>query len=120
MSFEAMTPEPGTRIARATAALAATGALACGVCCVLPFALPAAVLAVSGGVPAWFGSIKPWFTAVAVIAVASGWLWVALQTKRTRRRPARSTILTMSIATLLMLAAVAWPLIERPILHLLR
>jgi hypothetical protein len=47
---------PGTKIAGAAAA---TGALACGVCCVLPFALPAAILALSGGFFAWFGSLKP-------------------------------------------------------------
>jgi hypothetical protein len=37
------------RVVGASAALAATGALACGICCVLPFALPATVLAVGAG-----------------------------------------------------------------------
>jgi membrane protein DedA with SNARE-associated domain len=76
MSAEAKTPEPETKIARATAAVAATGALACGVCCVLPFAPPAAALAISGGILAWFGSLRPWTTVAAVVAVAGagcGW-----------------------------------------------
>jgi hypothetical protein len=37
-----------TKLAASAAVVAATGVLACGVCCVLPFALPAAVLAASG------------------------------------------------------------------------
>jgi hypothetical protein len=38
------------RAASAAAATVAVGAVACGVCCVLPFALPAVVVASSGGV----------------------------------------------------------------------
>jgi Flp pilus assembly protein TadB len=74
---------------------------------VLPFALPAAILAVSGGFLAWFGRLMPWVTAVAFIAVAVGWLWVMVQTVRSRRRPALSTLLTMSAATLLLVAALS-------------
>jgi uncharacterized membrane protein YozB (DUF420 family) len=113
-------PAPGARIVRGTAAITAAGAVACGVCCVLPFALPPALLAASGGVIAWFGSLKPWVTAIAFVAVLGGWLWVAQQTERTRRRPARATLLTMSMSTFLMLAALAWPTLEKPLLHLIR
>ena len=42
------------RFVGTSAALASAGALVCGVCCVLPFALPAAALAVGGGVVSWF------------------------------------------------------------------
>jgi hypothetical protein len=116
----ASVPEPGTKIAGTAAALAATGALACGACCVLPFALPAAMLGVSGGVLAWFGSMKPLMTLVALVAVVVAWAWVALQTIRTHRRPARAMLLTMAAATVLLAAALAWPLFERPLLALLR
>jgi hypothetical protein len=115
-----MAPEPGIRLVRSTAAVAAAGAVACGVCCVLPFALPAAILAISGGALAWFGSLLPWVRAVAGVAVIVGWLWVGWQTRRTQLRPARSTWLTMSAATVCLLVALAWPLIERPIIALLR
>jgi hypothetical protein len=120
MNSAAIAPEPGTKVVRTTAAVAAVGAVACGVCCVLPFALPAAILALSGGVLAWFGSLMPWIRGVAVIAVLGGWLWVALQTKRTRKRPATSTWLIMGAATAFLLVALAWPLIERPIIVFLR
>jgi hypothetical protein len=39
----------GARAASAVAVAAATAALACGVCCVLPFAVPAAFLGSTGG-----------------------------------------------------------------------
>jgi hypothetical protein len=119
VTADAATPETGVRVARAAAAITATGAVACGVCCVLPFALPAAVLAVSGGFLAWFGQLMPWMTAVAFIAVAAGWLWVTVQTVRSRRRLAASTLLTMSAATLLLVAALSWPHLERLIFALL-
>lgn len=120
MNADAATPEPGVRFARAAAAITATGAVACGVCCVLPFALPAAILAVSGGFLAWFGRLMPWMTTVASAAVAVGWLWVIVQTLRARRRPALSTMLTMSVATLMLLAALAWPHVERLLFALLQ
>jgi hypothetical protein len=47
--FRSKTPAP--------AAIAAISALACGVCCVLPLALPATALAVTGGVLGWFASL---------------------------------------------------------------
>jgi hypothetical protein len=41
----------------APAAIAVVAALACGVCCVLPLALPATALAVTGGVLGWVASL---------------------------------------------------------------
>lgn len=120
MTTGAAAPATAIKMARATAALTATGAVACGVCCVLPFALPGAVLAVSGGVLAWLGRLMPWMTAVAFTAVAVGWLWVIAQTLRTRRRPASSTLLTMGLATLLLVMALAWPHLEGLLVALLR
>jgi hypothetical protein len=120
VTAEAIAPDSGTKVARTAAAITATGALACGVCCVLPFALPAAILAVSGGVLAWFGSLMPWSTAAAVVAVVVGWLWVAVQTVRTRRSPATSTLLMMGFATAMLSAALAWPRLEGVIFTLAR
>ncbi len=110
---------PG-RVAGATAAIVATSALACGVCCILPFALPAAILAASGGVLAWFAGLYPWMTLLAVAAVLGSWAWVGWQSFRTRKRPARSTLITMILATGVLAAAIAWPRVEGPITHLIR
>jgi hypothetical protein len=103
-----------------SAALAATGALVCGICCVLPFALPAVVLAVGGGVVSWFAKATPWAMRIALLAVLAGWAWVIVQSVRTKRRPARSTLLTLALATAMFAAAAIWWHFEREIIHLLR
>ncbi len=108
------------RAAGAAAAVLATGALACGACCVLPFALPAALLAASGGALAWLGGLYPWATGAAALAVAAAWAWVGAQSLRNRKRPARSTMIVMAFATAASLAAVAWPRLEGLIITLLR
>lgn len=105
-----------SRIAGGAAAAVGLGALACGVCCVLPFALPAAVLAVSGGVLAWLAGAHTWLTALAAAAVAAAWIWTGADTLRTRRRPAGSTLATLAGATLLLALAVAWPRVEPAVL----
>lgn len=120
MSANAATPGPAIKVAGATAAITATAAVACGVCCVLPFALPAAVLAVSGGFLAWFGRLMPWITGVAAATVAVGSLWVIAQSFRARRRPAFSTLLTMGAAGILLVMALAWPHLEWLVVALLR
>jgi hypothetical protein len=72
------------------------------------------------GALAWFAGLMPWLTAIAMLAVACGWLWVTLLTVRARRRPAVSTLLTMGASTVLLTAALAWPLLEGPIMGLIR
>jgi hypothetical protein len=86
----------------------------------LPFALPAAVLAVSGGVLGWLAKATPWAMSIASFAVLAGWTWVVLQTVQTKRLPARSTLLTVGFATLVFAAATVWGHFERDIIHLLR
>lgn len=111
---------PTDRVVGTSAALAATGALACGVCCVLPFALPATLLAVSGGIIGWFAKATPWAMRIALLAVLGGWTWVILQSVRTKKKSARSTLLTLGLATALFVAAMIWWHFEREIIHLLR
>ena len=48
----------------------ATGAVACGVCCVLPFAFPAVAAASTGSLLAWFAGAHNWVTALAGMMVA--------------------------------------------------
>jgi len=109
----------GTKRAGFAAAAIATGAVACAACCVLPFALPAVVLASTGGVLAWFADQYAWVTVLAVLAVVGGWGWVAWQARRARRRLAASTLYVMITATALTALAVVWPLIEQPLVSVL-
>jgi hypothetical protein len=109
-------PRGERRIGVVVAAIA-TGALACGVACIVPPAVPALGLTAAGSVLAWFAGIHAWVTAAAVAAVAGGWAWLWRRTSRTRRAPARSTLAMMGIATTLLLLALAWPSIEP---HLIR
>lgn len=111
---------PGSKAVGLTAVTLSTGAVACGVCCVLPFALPAAVLASTGPVLAWLVGIHKWVTVLAILAVVGAWGWVIWQSRRTRKRPAASTLVMMTLSTALLTAAVLWPLIEKPLARLLR
>jgi hypothetical protein len=87
------------KAARTAAVVSATGAVACGVCCVLPLALPAVVLAGAGSILAWFAGAFAW-----------GWVW--WESARSRARPATSTLYLMALATVLLAVALLWPLIE--------
>jgi hypothetical protein len=102
----------GTKATSAVAVTASTAALACGVCCVLPFAVPAAILGSIGGVLAWFAEAYRWLTPIALVAGGAGWAWVGYQSWRTRRSPAHSTLLVMTLATIMMMAAWIWPTFE--------
>jgi hypothetical protein len=110
--FLASARDPMEKAARTAAVVSAAGAVACGVCCVLPVALPAVALAGAGGILAWFAGAFAWVTAVAVAAVAGAWGWVWWQSARSRRRPAASTLYLMALATALLAVALLWPLIE--------
>jgi hypothetical protein len=111
---------PGSKAAGVTAATLSTGAVACGVCCVLPFALPATVLASIGPLLAWFVNMHLWVTILAILSVVGAWGWIAWQTRRTSRKPAISTLFMMGAATVLLTVAVLWPLLEKPLIRMLR
>lgn len=106
----------GTKAASAVAVTASMAALACGVCCVLPFAVPAAILGSIGGVLAWFAEAYRWLTPIALVAVGAGWAWVGYQSWRARRSPAHSTLLVMTFATIMMVAAWIWPMFESTVI----
>jgi hypothetical protein len=56
------------KAARAAAVATASGALVCGVCCVLPVAIPALALAGGGSTIAWLGRAQSWATTARAIA----------------------------------------------------
>jgi len=105
------------KAAGGVALLSAAGAVAACAVCVLPFALPAVLLAGVGGVLAWLGNAHVWMTGVAVVALAVAWLWIWRQSARTGVRPAISTLTMMGIATLLVVSALFWPEIEPGVLR---
>jgi hypothetical protein len=115
----ALTPSP-ERAASAAAATVAIGAVACGVCCVLPFALPAVVLAASGGVLATFANAFWGALYLAVVMVGTAWLRVIVDTRRSRKRPARATLTMMAVATAALVAASFWPTIEPHLIAVLK
>jgi hypothetical protein len=108
------------RAASAAAATVAVGAVACGVCCILPFALPAVVLASSGGVLAVFAQAFWGALYLATIMVGGAWLWVFADMRRTGKRPARSTLTMMAVATAALGAAAVWPTIEPHVITVLK
>jgi hypothetical protein len=55
-----------------------------------------------------------------VLSVVGAWGWIAWQSRRTRRKPAASTLLMMGAATTVLTVATLWPLLEKPIIRLLR
>lgn len=104
-----------------TAVLATTGAVgACMLCCTLPVAFPAAALALLGGGVAFLGLVHKAMTLIGLVAVLAAWGWVWRQSRRSARRPARLTLRLMGVATALLALALAWPLVERPLLALIR
>jgi hypothetical protein len=101
---------PGT-----AAGSAAAVALACGVCCVVPLAIPAIALTSVGGAIAVFAGAYRWMTYAAVTLTLAGWLYVAVQSVRSGRRPSRATWRSMVVATLFAGLAMSWPTIEREV-----
>jgi hypothetical protein len=111
-SARSATSDRGPAIAASAAGIAATGALACAACCILPFALPAAALAVAGGALAWLASVYHGAIIAAAVLVAAASIWVAAQSLRTRKRPAATTVLVTLGASAMLALAYSWPVLE--------
>jgi cytochrome bd-type quinol oxidase subunit 2 len=101
------------------AALTALAAAACTACCVLPFTLPAVILAGAGGFIAVLDHAHGWVTRLAVLVVICAWLWIGWQVRKTKRRASRLTVVMMVVATLLTAAASSWPVLEPIAFHAL-
>lgn len=82
-----MSEHKGPKVAGAFAITAATGAVACAACCVLPLAMPAVAFAGFGSMLAMLSGASIWITALAVIAVTVAWIWVGWQGDYDKRRP---------------------------------
>jgi len=108
------------KAARAAAVATASGVLLCGVCCVLPIAIPAITLAGTGGVIAWVGRAQGWATMTAAFVVAAAWGWVGVQSILAKAKPARITLNMMVFATLISMLGFLWPRIEPVIVSRLK
>jgi hypothetical protein len=110
--------KPAKSSGAAKAAVIAAGtAAACTACCVLPFTLPAIVLANIGGVLTLLDHAHGWVTWLAIAAVAAAWLWIGRQSTRTGLRPGGSTLAMMAFATAVMILAASWPLLKPAAFH---
>lgn len=105
-------PIKATGTVASAATVTALAAVACTACCILPFTLPAVVLAAAGGSIAALDHAHGWMTKLAIGVVVCAWLWIGWQIGRTRRPAARSTMVVMILATLLTATAASWPLLE--------
>jgi hypothetical protein len=98
--------------AASAAAMTALAAAACTACCLLPFTLPAVILAGAGGFIAMLDHAHGWVTRLAVLVVICAWLWIGWQVRKSQRSPTRVTIATMVLATVLTASAVSWSMLE--------
>jgi len=103
-----------------TAATLASSAVACVACCIVPFALPAAMLAGVGSTLALFDHAHRWMTNVAALAVIASWAWLTWQAVQNNRKPSTSAVAIMFVASGIITIALLWPLIDRPIIQALR
>ena len=101
----------GNKVA-ATASITALAAVACTACCLLPFTLPATLLALAGGSIAVLDHAHVWVTRLAIAAVIAAWLWIVWQRRKRQQPIARAMMALMIAASLLTVVAASWPWIE--------
>jgi len=112
ISISSDAPSPGGKSFGTAAAAMATVALACGVCCVVPIALPGLALGGLGAALAWFGNAHTWVAAIAAVFVVVGWVLVYRDATRRKARPGAKGLWVMGIASLVLVAAIGWPRLE--------
>lgn len=98
-----------------TAALAA----ACTACCVLPFTLPAVVLASAGSLIAVLDHAHGLMTILSIGVVIGAWIWIAWRSRTTGSRIRSSVLVVMGAATILTATAALWPVMEPAVFHAL-
>jgi hypothetical protein len=109
--------EQGGGKAAGAAIATAVAAAACTACCVLPFTLPAVVLAGAGGLIAMLDHAHGLMTKLAVAAVLCAWGWIIWRSRTTGLKIRRSALIAMSAATVLTATAALWPVVEPAVFH---
>jgi hypothetical protein len=105
--------------AAGTAVATAFVAAACTACCVLPFTLPAVVLASAGGLIALLDHAHGLMTKLSIAVVICAWGWIVWRSRRTGLKIRASVLVAMCAATVLTTTAALWPVIEPAIFHAL-
>ncbi|QQO11568.1 hypothetical protein JJB99_18785 [Bradyrhizobium diazoefficiens] len=112
--------EPGGSKAAGTAAVAtAVIAAACTACCVLPFTLPAVVLASAGSMIAVLDHAHGLMTALSVAVVLCAWAWIVWRARTSGLKIRSSVLAAMCAATVLTATAALWPVMEHAVFHAL-
>jgi hypothetical protein len=106
------------RTASTAALTTAAGAVACGLCCALPFAFPAVAASAAGGVLAWLAHAHGWVTRLAAVIVSGAWISVALRSRGAKAKPANATLYWMAAASAALALAIVWPTIEPHIIQI--
>ncbi len=94
----------------------AAAAIACGVCCLVPFVFPAVALTTTGAGIAALAGVYWWAIRLAFLALAAGWLWLLVDSVRRGRRPGRATVVAMASATAFTFLAYSWSFAERHVI----
>jgi mercuric ion transport protein len=97
------------------------GLFAGAACCVLPLAL--ASIGIGAGGLARLSPFHAPLSILALLAVAAGWFFyvrrrLACRADASCERPARSTPVILTVATAMVVASAAMPLIEAPLMRL--
>lgn len=103
----------GATIPRRVGTVALVGAVACGACCALPFALPAVSVALGSGAVQWSAGANIIVSSVALLALVAAWLWVLMSARRSGRKVGTSTMIALGGASTVWLIGLVWPWIDR-------
>lgn len=112
-------PEPGGGKAASTAVASALVAAACTACCVLPFTLPAVVLAGAGSLIAVLDHAHGLMTKLSVVVVLGAWGWIVWRSRTTGLKMRATVLAAMCAATVLTATAALWPVMEPAVFHML-
>lgn len=111
--------KPGGGRAAGAAVATAVVAAACTACCVLPFTLPAVVLASAGSLMAVLDHAHGLMTMLSVAAVLCAWGWIVWRSRTTGLKVRSSVLVAMCAATVLTATAALWPVMETAVFHAL-
>jgi hypothetical protein len=111
--------EPGGGKAAGTAVATAVVAAACTACCVLPFTLPAVVLASAGSVIAVLDHAHGLMTKLSIAVVVCAWGWIVWRSRSSGLKIRSSVLAAMCAATVLTATAALWPVMESTVFHAL-
>ncbi|SFI67763.1 hypothetical protein [Bradyrhizobium sp. Gha] len=105
--------------AAGTAVVTAVVATACTACCVLPFTLPAVVLATAGSLIAVLDHAHGLMTILSIAVVLGAWSWIVWRWRMTGLKIRAGVLAAMCAATVLTATAALWPVMEQAVFHAL-